>query len=306
MSRAHLTTPLLLIAVKESEPAEETRTSPVLGFLARNLDLIKKHHGWSFAQLAARAGVSLSLVKYAVSCRANPGIADLLRLADAVGLTLSELVEEECDPAKLPRDPVVVRRYRNPEAIAQQIGPRVGGFRIRNGFSRRAFVSHAGISKGMLHYIETCAIEPSTIMTERLAKAFEMSFAAFVEANESPVISLVKRQHVASTGAATNRALFSDPHAGGVTHFSECRVEGRQRLVVERHPPGSIVAVYVVEGTVRLTLDTEHHLLELGDAVQLLADQRMLIASSTTQPARFLFVLRETGKRSEKSEPASE
>ena len=234
--------------------------------IARNVQILREHYSWSLNAIAERAGITVNIVKHLLKDGSNPGITAALRLANAAGLSISELTGEEIDRTKLPDEAAIAPRYHDPEAMSAAIGARVRSYRMRENMSRRRFIEHAKISKGMLHYIETNGVEPSVAMVERLAGAFNMSLAEFVEAEESPVIAV-------------------GPH---IRDFDDCTLAARQRIASPVAPRGSTAMLYVVEGTICVSFDSDQRLLESGNAILLMTDRPYSIASSSTEPARFL------------------
>ena len=144
---------------------EETQANPLLERLAQNVQNVREHYGWSLATLAERAGITVSIVKHLLRGRSNPSISAVIRMANAAGLSLKELVESDIQfdggRAALQPEETLVPHYRDPEAMATAIGPRTRAYRMRENWSRRKFIEHAKISKGMLHYIESSTVEPS-------------------------------------------------------------------------------------------------------------------------------------------------
>jgi len=230
--------------------------------LARNVLAIREHYGWSLATLAERAGVSINVVKHLSRAASSPGITTVLRLANATGVSLARLIGEEIDLATLPPESSIVPRYRDPDAMCAAIGRRARAYRLRDKWSRRKFVEHAKISKGTLHYLENHEVEPSVTTVERVAAAFRMSLAEFVEASESPILERVK--------------------------LDDCRLAGRDGVFAPSAPPGSTEMLYVVEGTICVSFQSEQHLLRNGEAVLLMTDRPYTIASTTDEPAHFL------------------
>jgi transcriptional regulator with XRE-family HTH domain len=238
--------------------------------IARNVRTMRAHYGWSLARLAERAGISVNIVKHLLREGSNPGISIVIRLANAAGISLNELVGEELDRAALPDESNIVPRYADPEALAKAIGPRTRAYRMREKWSRRKFIEHAKISKGMLHYLESNEVEPSVTMVERLATAFNLSFADFVEVAESPVIAIGPQ----------------------IRDFDDCRLAGRQHVAAPTAPPGSTAMLYVIDGTICVSFQSERHLLQNGDAVLLMTDRPYTVANTTAAPARFLRIAR--------------
>jgi len=257
------------------------QTSALLERLARNVQILREHYGWSLAVFAERSGLNVSGIKRLLREPSNPAVSVVLRLANAAGISLSELLENEIDRAGLQPEAALVPRYHDPEAMAAAIGPRTRAYRTRANWSRRKFIEHAKISKGMLHYIESNAVEPSVGMVERLATAFNMSFAEFVEIVESPVIAIAR-------SSDQGQQLLHHFDATERLELDDCRIKGRQRVTTPTAPPGSTAMLYVVEGTIRVSFETEHHQLQNGDAVLLMTDRPYSVTSTTAAPARFL------------------
>jgi len=188
----------------------------------------------------------------------------VIRMANAAGLSLKELVESDIQfdggRAALQPEETLVPHYRDPEAMATAIGPRTRAYRMRENWSRRKFIEHAKISKGMLHYIESSTVEPSVAMVERLATAFSMSFSEFVEVVESPVIAIAR-------SSDNGQQLLHHFDSTERVELDDFRLAGRQRVSTPTAPPGSTAMLYVVEGTIRVSFESEHHLLQNGDAI---------------------------------------
>ncbi|HEY4642733.1 MAG TPA: helix-turn-helix domain-containing protein [Thermoanaerobaculia bacterium] len=234
--------------------------------IARNVQILREHYGWSLNAIAERAGITVNIVKHLLKDGSNPGIGAVVRLANAAGLSLSELTGDELDRTKLPGESAIVARYLNPAAMSAAIGARVRAYRLRENWSRRRFIEHAKISKGMLHYIETNGVEPSVAMVERLASAFDMTLAEFVEAEESQVIAVGRH----------------------IRDFDDCTVAGPQRIDVPVAPRGSTAMLYVVEGAICVSFDSDQRMLESGDAMLLMTDRPYTVASTSDERARFL------------------
>src|SRR6185369_2816336 len=261
--------------------SEEQQSNTLLERLAQNVQSLREHYGWSLATMAERAGVTVSVVKHLVRGPSNPGISVVLRLANAAGLAVTDLVEHELDRAALQPEEALVPRYHDPDAMAEAIGPRTRAYRMRENWSRRKFIEHAKISKGMLHYIETNAVEPSVGMVERLANAFSMSFTEFVEVVESPVIAIAR-------SSDQGQQLLHHFDATERLELDDCRLAARQRVSTPIAPPGSTAMLYVIEGTIRVAFESEDHLLQNGDAVLLMTDRPYTVSSNTAAPARFV------------------
>jgi transcriptional regulator with XRE-family HTH domain len=67
--------------------------------VAANLRALRANRGWSLDRLAGRAGVSKGVLVALEADRGNPSLNTLCRLADAFGVSLTELVDAGAAPA---------------------------------------------------------------------------------------------------------------------------------------------------------------------------------------------------------------
>ena len=97
--------------------------------IARQVRTARTARGWSLDALAARAGVSKGLLVQIEQGRANPSIATLVRVANALGMGVPELLE--------PTPPPPVRVARAAQTAALWEGPHGGAARLLGGFPGR-------------------------------------------------------------------------------------------------------------------------------------------------------------------------
>jgi transcriptional regulator with XRE-family HTH domain len=63
--------------------------------IARTVQRLRSERSWTLDELAARSGVSRRLIVKIEQAQANPSIGTLLRLADAFGVSFSDLLAEQ-------------------------------------------------------------------------------------------------------------------------------------------------------------------------------------------------------------------
>jgi transcriptional regulator with XRE-family HTH domain len=76
-----------------------TDTDLIAQAIARNLRRLRASRGWSLDLLAARSGVSRGMVIQIEQARTNPSVATLVRIADALGVSIAQLVDVADAPA---------------------------------------------------------------------------------------------------------------------------------------------------------------------------------------------------------------
>jgi transcriptional regulator with XRE-family HTH domain len=68
------------------------------GAVAHTVRALRSAHGWSLDQLAARAGVSKGVLVALEQGRGNPNLGTLIRISEALGVALTQLVQVEEEP----------------------------------------------------------------------------------------------------------------------------------------------------------------------------------------------------------------
>ena len=169
-------------ALPPSETAARAeKRHPILQLLAQNVRGGRTAFGWSM-----KAAVTPGTIKNIETFRANPGLSILFRLSNGFGLTFSDLI----DPtllARLPKEPVSLVRYSDPEALSAAVGPKIVLSRRRRKLGRAKFAKISGVSKSMLLYVESGRMEPSLTTLVHIADGLNLPLAQLVEGNESPI-----------------------------------------------------------------------------------------------------------------------
>lgn len=142
------------------EPAGERRALKADGVgdsIAERLRAYRIGLGLTVRELAARSGVSPSMVSEAERGAKTPSIAVLIALAEALGISLTQLVEKESS-----RGPIRVLARADHRVLVdrsgvrrEHLGPRVAGSQLE--FVR--FVLPAGTETGALSGHQTGSIE---------------------------------------------------------------------------------------------------------------------------------------------------
>jgi len=91
-----------------------TDTDVVAQAIARNLRRLRASRGWSLDLLAARSGVSRGMVIQIEQARTNPSVATLVRLSDALGVSVAQLVDvADVPPVRVVRAAAAVPLWRS-------------------------------------------------------------------------------------------------------------------------------------------------------------------------------------------------
>jgi len=189
-----------------------------------------------------------------------------------------------------------IMKEQAPADLNDRIAQRVRDLRAARGLSLDALAAHCGVSRSMISLIERGESSPTAVVLEKLATGLGVSLASLFEAPEPaphPVARLAEQP------------LWRDPHSGYVRrNVSPSGVGSPIQIVEVAFPPKARVAyktaarepqmhqqVWVLEGTIELTVGDERHRLGAGDCAAMVLDRPVSYYNPTREPARYAVVI---------------
>ena len=180
--------------------------------------------------------------------------------------------------------------------INDRIARRVSELRTRQKLSLEALAETSGVSRSMISLIERGETSPTAVVLERLATGLHVSLAALFDAPAAAPDPVSRR-------AAQLR--WRDPESGYVRrNVSPAGVASPLQIVEVVFPAGARVAyetgarepaihqqVWVLQGSIDVTLGDETFHLSTGDCLAHVLDRPMIYVNSTAKPARYAVVL---------------
>ncbi len=184
--------------------------------------------------------------------------------------------------------------------VNRRIAARVRELRAAQGLSLDAAAANSGVSRSMISLIERGESSPTAAVLERLAAGLGVALAALFDA---PIAA----SHEMS-GPVMRRAdqfQWQDPASGYVRrNVSPPGVPQPMQIVEVVFPPGAHVAfengmrdrrlhqqVWMLEGTMDITVDQERHRLHAGDCLAMQLDRPTMFHNPTRKAARYAVVI---------------
>jgi transcriptional regulator with XRE-family HTH domain len=181
----------------------------------------------------------------------------------------------------------------------QRIAERVKELRAAHGLSLDALAARTGVSRSMISLVERGESSPTAVLLEKLAAGLGVTMAAMFEA---------PRAANAPTGPIARRneqPSWRDPGSGYVRrNVSPAGVPQPMQIVEVEFPPKARVAfetgardvrivqqVWVLEGTIEITVGDDRHRLRDGDCLAMQLDRPTMFHNPTRKPARYAVVL---------------
>jgi transcriptional regulator with XRE-family HTH domain len=183
--------------------------------------------------------------------------------------------------------------------LNQRIASRVRELRSNRGLSLDALASKSGVSRSMISVIERGESSPTAVVLEKLATGLGVMLASLFE---DP--AAVAPTPAGPVARRDEQPQWRDPASGYLRrNISPSGVPQPLRIVEVHFPPRSSVAfensgrdlriyqqVWVLEGTMDITLGAEQHRLREGDCIAMQLDQPTMFHNPGRKPARYVVV----------------
>ena len=185
-----------------------------------------------------------------------------------------------------------------PHELNGRIAERVRELRAAHALSLDALAARSGVSRSMISLVERGESSPTAVVLEKLAAGLGVTMAAMFDAPRS----------TSATGGPVSRRdeqpLWRDPGSGyRRRNVSPAGVPQPMQIVEVEFPPRARVAfetgardlrihqqVWVLEGTIDVTVGEEQHRLRGGDCLAMRLDRPTMFHNPTRKPARYAVV----------------
>ena len=180
-----------------------------------------------------------------------------------------------------------------------RIAERVRELRVAQGLSLEALATKSGVSRSMISLVERGESSPTAVVLDKLATGLGVVLASLFDAPraEAPPSGPVARRD--------EQPEWRDPASGYVRRsVSPSAVAQLFRIVEVRFPAGARVAfetgardvrvdqqVWVLAGTIDVTVGDERHRLREGDCLAMRLDRPTMFHNPTRKPTRYAVVI---------------
>jgi transcriptional regulator with XRE-family HTH domain len=181
-----------------------------------------------------------------------------------------------------------------------RIAQRVRELRAARGLSLDELARKSGVSRSMISLIERGESSPTAVVLEKLAAGLGAMLASLFEAPEA--------RRAADSGPVARRkdqVEWKDPASGYVRrNVSPASVTQPMQIVEVHFPAGARVAfesgqrdarvyqqIWVLQGSMDITIGKETHRLQDGDCLAMELDQPTMFHNPTRKSARYAVVI---------------
>jgi transcriptional regulator with XRE-family HTH domain len=183
--------------------------------------------------------------------------------------------------------------------INTRIARRVRGLRDARGYSLDALAELSGVSRSNISLIERGQSSPTAAVLDKLATGLGVTLASLFEDDSSG-----PTDEPSPVARVAEQPVWTDPASGYVRRNVSPAFRSPLQLVDVVFPAGQRVAydtaareveihqqVWMIEGTMELTVAGTLWRLETGDCLAMRLDQPIVYRNPTRRPARYLVAL---------------
>ena len=182
------------------------------------------------------------------------------------------------------------------EPINDRIARRVAQLRAAAGLSLDALATRSDVSRSMISLIERGETSATAVVLEKLSAGLGVPLASLFEtprAAPGPLVRRAEQPEWRDPASGYVRRNVSPPDHPSPLRIVEVEFPAGKRVVLEGGTPAGAIdeQVWVLEGTMLLTLGGTCHRLEAGDCLALHVDGPIEFRNPTRRAARYAVVI---------------
>jgi transcriptional regulator with XRE-family HTH domain len=185
-----------------------------------------------------------------------------------------------------------------PSDLNGRIAERVRELRAAQGLSLDALSAQSGVSRSMISLVERGESSPTAVVLEKLATGFGVTMAAMFEppnaaANRDPIARRAEQPTWRDPGSGYVRRNVSPPGVPQPMRIVEVEFPPRARVAFETGARDVRIQqqVWVLNGSIDVTVGDERHRLREGDCLAMQLDRPTMFHNPTRKAARYVVVM---------------
>jgi transcriptional regulator with XRE-family HTH domain len=180
------------------------------------------------------------------------------------------------------------------EFLVDQLASRLRDRRAARGWTLERLAEASGVSRAMISKIERGEVSPTATILARLAAGFGITLARlFSEDGVAPQPLSRRAEQPLWRDPASGYERRNLSPAGAALELVEVRFPAQARVVFDNAAasPGIEQQVYLLDGTMTLTVGGEETRLEAGDCLRMALTAPIVFHNPGPAPARYLVAL---------------
>lgn len=185
--------------------------------------------------------------------------------------------------------------------IDRDIGRRVHSLRTAADMTLDGLADRSRVSRAMLSRIERGESSPTAQLLNRVCAGLGVTLSTLFASTEASVSPLRRRSDQSDwrdPGSGYVRRVVSPPGTGSPAEIIEVEFPAGASIAFESSRlPGTDQHVWLLEGTMELTVGDATHRLDQGDCLYMRLDQPIQFHNPSDRPARYAVVITRGGSR---------
>ena len=185
--------------------------------------------------------------------------------------------------------------------IDHRIGARIRVLRADKGLTLDGLALRAGVSRAMLSRIERGESSPTAQLLNKVCGGLGVTISLLFAETEAPASPLARRADQPTWRDPATRYLrrhVSPPGTGSPVDIAEVEFPPGASVAFDTQPlPDADQHVWVLDGTLELTLGAEAFRLETGDCLRMRFDRPIRFRNPTDRPVRYAVIISREGAR---------
>ena len=182
------------------------------------------------------------------------------------------------------------------DTLNQRIAQRVGQLRAQQGLSLDALATRSGVSRSMISLIERAESSPTAVVLEKLATGLGVALASLFDTQPAvaePVARAKEQLPWRDPQSGYLRRNVSPPGFVSPMQIVDVHLPAAARVAYETAArlPRMHQQVWVLEGTLHISVGAAGHLLHCGDCLAFVLDQPTVFHNPTRKATRYAVVI---------------
>jgi transcriptional regulator with XRE-family HTH domain len=185
---------------------------------------------------------------------------------------------------------------QQPSDLNERIAGRIRDLRAECGQSLDGLAARCGVSRSMISLIERGQSSPTAVLLEKLAAGLNVPLASLFDqpgAKPDPVARLSQQSSWRDPQSGYVRRNVSPGGAASPIHIVEVSFPPQARVAYETgaREPSIHQQIWVLEGSITVTVGEDRHRLSAGDCLAHMLDRPLMYYNHTRKTARYAVVI---------------
>jgi transcriptional regulator with XRE-family HTH domain len=194
----------------------------------------------------------------------------------------------------------IVSSIMEKDDLNRRIASRVRALRRGRTLSLESLAERSGVSRSMLSLIERGETSPTAVVLEKVAAGLGVLLSSLFEGDpgarrmaKGPLARRADQPVWKDPASGYLRRSVTPPDCGQPMRIVEVRFPAGQRVAFDNEARGAGVCqqVWMLEGSMDLTVGTQRHRLAAGDCLAMRLDEPILFHNPTRKLARYAVVI---------------